>query len=475
MYSTLLRVFGLLQTEPLPTNYAACFPVPHTAYSFYSFYVGRICMQSHSLVSLFVLSAVIATAIIMVLYYPVALVWTTYEDLYGEWTQLYLFAVTMALATRLAFTRIPHRVFFALLAMACLYVVGEEISWGQRLLDFESPDIFKVHNLQREANIHNLLVGPYSTVLKDVIEYSLATALVLYGVIYPLALRWGWKPAVWMDTRLRLPAPPLYLAPFFAAAAPLEIGLFHFNEAEFAEILVGFALFNMTAHYWFADRNGLQVHTPPHWPGKDSRRFALIIVAVSGLVCGLAYATTSALLESPQKRARIEGRVLNGYEKFARRYERRGRWDIAVELYLLVHKKEPERTLILRKIAKNYKKLGENKLFWKYNQKALSIGLRKYRENPNKSSTNLTLARSYRQRGDTEKANQYAQRAHEIALERAQQQPYNEKRAYWLGKTAAEIDDDELALEQYRKAFELKPSSTKYRKAYYKARRRVRP
>ncbi|MEE8428688.1 MAG: hypothetical protein V3S33_04210, partial [Gammaproteobacteria bacterium] len=252
-------------------------------------------MQSHSFVSLFVLAAVVATATIMVLYYPVALVWTTYEDLYGEWTQLYLFAVTMVLATRLAFIRIPHRVFFALLALACLYVVGEEISWGQRLLDFESPDIFKLHNLQREANIHNLFVGPYSTVLKDVIEYSLATALVLYGVIYPLTLRWGWQPAVWMDTRLRLAAPPLYLAPFFATAAPLEIGLFHFNEAEFAEILVGFALFNMSAHYWFADRKRLQVHTPPRWPGKDSKRFALIILAVTGMVCGLAYATTSAL------------------------------------------------------------------------------------------------------------------------------------------------------------------------------------
>ncbi|MEE8428426.1 MAG: hypothetical protein V3S33_02860, partial [Gammaproteobacteria bacterium] len=80
-------------------------------------------MQSHSLVSLFVLAAVIATGTTMVLYYPVALVWTTYEDLYGEWTQLYLFAVTMAFATRLALTRIPHRLFFALLALACLYVV----------------------------------------------------------------------------------------------------------------------------------------------------------------------------------------------------------------------------------------------------------------------------------------------------------------------------------------------------------------
>jgi len=295
----------------------------------------------------------------------------------------------------------------------------------------------------------------------------------LFGVVYPLLLRFGKRPARWVDSTLRIPAPPLYLAPFFATAALFEIGLFHFNEAEFAEILVGCALAIMTAHYWFSNRHGIPVHSPPIWEKRDSRRFALIILGIVVVVSGLAFATTEAFLSSPTKRYRIENRVLNGYEKYAGRYERRDRWDRALELYLLVDKKEPYRTSILRRIATAYKRLGDNKMFWKYNGKALAIGLNKYKENPNKISSNLTLARTYKQRGDYDEAAQYGARAHEIARERAVKKPHSAHAAYWLGKTAADIDDMDLALEQYCKAFKIKPSSTKYRKACYKIRTRM--
>ena len=128
----------------------------------------------------------------------------------------------------------------------------------------------------------------------------------------------------------------------------------------------------------------------------------------------------------------------------------------------------------MRRIAHDYKKMGEDKLFWKYNGKALSLGLHKYKQNPLKISNNLRLARTYRQRGDYKNADHYAKRSHEIALERAENKPYSDHAAYWLGKTAAETDDDALALEQYCKAFELKPGKTKYRKACFKFRKRMR-
>src|SRR3990172_9950594 len=128
---------------PYPAAAPACFPDQPIAYCSNSLHIRKIPMQTHVITSLVVLAAVIATAVIMLLYFPVALVWTTYEDLYGEWAQWYLFVVTGLFAVRLAFSKIPHRVFFGLLAIACLYVVGEEISWGQRLLDFASPDFFR--------------------------------------------------------------------------------------------------------------------------------------------------------------------------------------------------------------------------------------------------------------------------------------------------------------------------------------------
>ncbi len=36
---------------------------------------------------------------------------------------------------------------------------GEEISWGQRIFNIETPDFFIENNLQSETNIHNLMIG----------------------------------------------------------------------------------------------------------------------------------------------------------------------------------------------------------------------------------------------------------------------------------------------------------------------------
>lgn len=45
-----------------------------------------------------------------------------------------------------------------LLVLALLFFAafGEEVSWGQHLFGFETPDTFERHNIQRELNLHNL-------------------------------------------------------------------------------------------------------------------------------------------------------------------------------------------------------------------------------------------------------------------------------------------------------------------------------
>jgi hypothetical protein len=44
----------------------------------------------------------------------------------------------------------------AIFACLCFVALGEEISWGQHLLQFEPPQTFEQVNTQRELNIHNL-------------------------------------------------------------------------------------------------------------------------------------------------------------------------------------------------------------------------------------------------------------------------------------------------------------------------------
>ena len=48
------------------------------------------------------------------------------------------------------------RLFLWLLALALLVMFGEEISWGQRIFAFATPDWMRQANIQREFNLHNL-------------------------------------------------------------------------------------------------------------------------------------------------------------------------------------------------------------------------------------------------------------------------------------------------------------------------------
>jgi hypothetical protein len=46
--------------------------------------------------------------------------------------------------------------YFAVLAIVLFVAFGEEISWGQRIFDFATPETVKKLNVQNEFNLHNL-------------------------------------------------------------------------------------------------------------------------------------------------------------------------------------------------------------------------------------------------------------------------------------------------------------------------------
>jgi len=43
----------------------------------------------------------------------------------------------------------------ALAALCCIYVLGEEISWGQHILEWSTPEYWQALNDQNETNLHN--------------------------------------------------------------------------------------------------------------------------------------------------------------------------------------------------------------------------------------------------------------------------------------------------------------------------------
>ena len=420
----------------------------------------------HNLMAFSYFLVVIAAYAVMAVWYPIAYIWATYEDLYGEWAQTFFFVLAFVFSTLLAVSRPQQRLFFSLLAGALFYVVMEEISWGQRILGFETPELMIQHNIQHEANLHNLLTGPVDTWIKRALEYFLATAFVGYGLVYPLLIR---SPVIWLK-RLEsrwLPAPPLYLWPYFVLAAYLELDYLDFNEAEVAEVLIGAAMTIFCAHYWFARRRGLDVHRTVDWPPGVSLRLALLLLGVVALNGFMSIVTTQALYRNPVNKAETDNRLLNGYEKFAGRYAGYDRWQQSIDLYLIVHRAEPSRTSVMRRLAYIYQKSGNIHGFNKYNQMSLNMLLAMQAENPNKASTNLALYFTYRQRGLASRAVYHLQQAHALTKQRYEQNPESANNAYWLAKTYKELGDWRSANEYYRQAFEREPGTMKYRKAYY--------
>ena len=49
-----------------------------------------------------------------------------------------------------------RNIFYLLLGFLFLFGAGEELSWGQRIVGFDTPESIRARNVQEELNIYNL-------------------------------------------------------------------------------------------------------------------------------------------------------------------------------------------------------------------------------------------------------------------------------------------------------------------------------
>jgi hypothetical protein len=120
------------------------------------------------------------------------------------------------------------------LALFCLLVALEEISWGQRLLGFRPPAYFLAENYQQEFNLHN-------TMGDRLRELGFLGVCWGYGVILPLLQR---IPRI-DDTSKRwgVLGPPIEIVPTFAATALLYQLYPWSHSGEWAEAMLGAGMF----------------------------------------------------------------------------------------------------------------------------------------------------------------------------------------------------------------------------------------
>ncbi len=74
----------------------------------------------------------------------------------------------------------------SLLCLSALFCVAalEEISWGQRILNYEAGRFFLSYNIQEEVNIHNLVPGVVFNSIVYTIIYALFIILPLVSVLF---------------------------------------------------------------------------------------------------------------------------------------------------------------------------------------------------------------------------------------------------------------------------------------------------
>jgi hypothetical protein len=121
--------------------------------------------------------------------------------------------------------------FLAGLALFCVFVAMEEISWAQRIFGYRPPDYFLEENFQQEITIHNIAGrGLRMAVFRGII--------LGYGVLLPLL------PLVPRARRLlertRVVAPPLALSPSMFAILWLHLEYPWKFTGEVAECALGF-------------------------------------------------------------------------------------------------------------------------------------------------------------------------------------------------------------------------------------------
>lgn len=164
------------------------------------------------------------------------------------------------------------------LAVAFVFAAGEELSWGQHLLGFGSPEFVKDLNAQDEVTLHNLTVFQESPVLS--FEILFLVFGFAFAVAVPLVAR------VFAARRLLgkfVPLAPAALATAFLVnyvAAKVAEGLspwhhaaVEIRESNFALVFAGIALHAATTQ-WREDASRSEpedaARNVPH-PAADQR------------------------------------------------------------------------------------------------------------------------------------------------------------------------------------------------------------
>lgn len=133
-------------------------------------------------------------AVFLLIYYPKILNNAFKEDSYGEnmgafflfFTSISLF-ISSLLFWRLFYVQIKSKKWIYILQFTCLiltsisffFASGEEISWGQRVFNYEVSETWQALNQQQETNLHNLNTRLFNNLIETIILLIIFVPFIL--------------------------------------------------------------------------------------------------------------------------------------------------------------------------------------------------------------------------------------------------------------------------------------------------------
>ena len=171
---------------------------------------------------------------------PVVLGYLLMEDTPVEWTGFLCLIVSGYFWLKAVKYNADRRIIAgciccAGLALLSLFVAGEEVSWGQRIFSYATPEFFRYHNVQKELTIHNLgfvWLHPKGFAV---------LFMITYGVMLPVVVALI-KPIRRFATTHAIPIPPWGSSFGFLIAAWLMTKPITGTDDEIGELVFSFSL-----------------------------------------------------------------------------------------------------------------------------------------------------------------------------------------------------------------------------------------
>lgn len=169
------------------------------------------------------------------------------EDGFIEWlTVIGLLASMLLCGNRYVRLRNKRNIMFTvilgLLTLFFAFGAGEEISWGQRIFNIQSPEFFQQNNYQSETNLHNLMVNGVK-INKLIFGLGLGLVLLTYLCVITPLYHYN-KLARHYINKFGIPIPRRqHILAYFVLLAIVELIMVSSKKGELTEFMGSFIVF----------------------------------------------------------------------------------------------------------------------------------------------------------------------------------------------------------------------------------------